>query len=193
MCKLFAGTMKMNQQKVCTSTFYTCANFLLVRRKWTSKKFVLRLLHVCKLFAGSITTSLRFHTKVELTNFLLVHFRRTSKKFALRQFTCVQTFCWFVENEPAKSLHFDFCMGKQTSSYRTSEKFVSSTFCMCANFLLVRWKWTSKKFVLRQFTCVQTFCWFVENEPAKSLSVRLLVAKWLSMLFVVACSTEGGD
>ena len=83
-CKLFAGSSKMNQQKVCTSTFYTCANFLLVRRKWTSKKFVLRLLHVCKLFAGSITTSLRFHTKVELTNFLLVHFRRTSKKFALR-------------------------------------------------------------------------------------------------------------
>ena len=40
-CKLFAGSSKMNQQKVCTSTFYTCANFLLVRRKWTSKKFVI--------------------------------------------------------------------------------------------------------------------------------------------------------
>ena len=39
-CKLFAGSFSTNQQKVCTHVNCRSANFLLVRRKWTSKKFV---------------------------------------------------------------------------------------------------------------------------------------------------------
>ena len=93
--------------------------------------------------SGSTTTSLLSHAKVEMTNFLLVHFRRTSKKFALRHFACVQTFCWFVENEPAKSLHFDIlhmCKLFAGSSKMNQLKVCTSTIYTCANFLLVRRK-----------------------------------------------------
>ena len=131
MYKLFAGSWKMNQQKVCTSTF-----------AWESKLVVIE----------------------------------AAKSLSVRHFTHVQTFCWYDENEPAKSLHFanlHVCKLFAGSSKINQQKVCTSTFYTCANFLLVRRKWTSKKFV------ISTFAW----------ESKLVVVEPDIWLFALVCLT----
>jgi len=107
MCKLFAGSSKMNQQKVCTSTF-ACESKLLVIEP--------------------------------------------AKSLSVRQFTHVQTFCWYDENEPAKSLHFDIL--------HMCKLFAGST------------KMNQQKVCTSTFACVQTLCWLDNYEFAFSYKSR---------------------
>ena len=137
-CKLFAGSSKMNQQKVCqfdfcmktqTRSYRASKEFAHMQKSnrqtfcWfifvePAKSLHMCKLSKCKLLAGSFSTNQQkvcTCVKCRSANFLLVHFRRTSKKFVHMQNVEVQTFCWFVENEPAKSLSFRLLHGKANS------------------------------------------------------------------------------
>jgi hypothetical protein len=68
-----------------------------------------------------------------------------------------------------KTFFFDACRIFAGSSKMNQQICCKFEFCMCARYLLVRRKWTSKYVVSSNFACVQDICWFVKNEPANML------------------------
>ena len=194
-----AGTSKFYQQKQCTSTFCTCTLLLLGSRNLSSKSSVLRhfahvhyfcweveicpakvvqfvILHMYTTLAGTS----KFYQQKQCTStfctctLLLLGSRNlSSKSSVVRHFAHVHYFGWDIEILPAKVVYFDIL--HMYTTFAGKSKFVqqkqcSSSFCTCTLLWLEHRKFTSKSSVLRH-----------------------LVAKWLSMLFVVAYAAESYD